>query len=122
MLLDPGSLAGSHPDAPWSWRVDERGVVANRHPALDTGEMLPEEERRRELSAGAGASLLEDRLEVIIHGVGGDAEPLCRLGRRRATQRELGYLLLARGEPLGLEQQRSDQGRVGTLDKDGNLA
>ena len=37
-------------------------------------------------------------------------------------QRQLRHLLLARGEPVGLEQQRGDERRVGALDEDGDLA
>ena len=54
---------------PWSWGVDERGVVAERHVFLDAGKVLAEEERRRQLSAGASASLLEDRSQVVVDSV-----------------------------------------------------
>jgi hypothetical protein len=32
--------------AAWAGGIDERGVVADRYPVLDAGEVLAEEERR----------------------------------------------------------------------------
>jgi len=83
--------------------------------------MLAEEERRGELAARAGAGLLEDRLQVVGDGVRRDRQPLGGLHRRSAPQHKLGHLLLARGEAVGLEQQRCDECRVRALDEHGDV-
>src|SRR5438874_1436738 len=96
-------------------RASRRVVVAI---FISIRALRAEEQLRRQLSGSAGAGLIEDRLRVIVDGVGGDATPLRGLSRCRAPQCQLGYLWFARGEAVCLEQQPSDERGMGALDEE----
>src|SRR5919198_1315877 len=54
----------------------------------------------RELHAVTDAELVEDRLEVALHGLRRDPEPLGHLARPQAVGHEQGDLALALREPV----------------------
>ena len=69
----------------------------------------------------AHAQFVEDRLQVILDGVDGDAQPVGDLGRGQALGHELSDLALARRELLGSQYQRRDFSRTRLLQKDRRL-
>jgi hypothetical protein len=79
-----------------------------------------EEHLAHEVAPAADARLLEHVLQVLLHGVRGDAEPVGDLGRGVAAQDQPGDVLLAIGQPVGGHQQRGDAGRMGGLDDHGD--
>jgi hypothetical protein len=89
--VDPAARAG---------RVDEGGVVADRHVILDPGEVLAEEQRRRQLAAGARPRLVEDRLDVVGHRGRGRNDDLIALLGSAETFMGLGILVPSRNAAL----------------------
>ena len=80
------------------------------------------EDLLHELAAAGHADLLEDGLDVVAHGVGREVElrgDLRRCRRPRAIARVTSHLAL--GEPVGLDDQRRDVGRLGRLDDERQL-
>jgi Fic family protein len=74
-----------------------------------------------ELAAAGDAALGEDRLDVVVDGVAGDAHLGGDLLGRQPPGEERHHLRLALGEAVGLEDDGDEVGRAGGLDDDGDL-
>jgi hypothetical protein len=72
-----------------------------------------EEHCSHEVPPAVDAGLLEDVLQVLLHGVGRDGKALGDLRSRVALEHEPSDFLLALGQPVGGHQQRSDSDRMG---------
>ncbi len=80
--------------------------------------MLAEEKRRRQLTPRTGTGFVEDRFQVIDHGVARDTEPDGNLSSGGAAQNQLRHLLLATGQAVGPEQKRRYERGMRPLDED----
>src|SRR5690348_10968514 len=69
-------------------------------PAPRTFADLPLLQPPRQLDPVSHAELVEDRLEVALHGLRGDPEPLCHLARAEAVGDEQRHLPFTLGEPV----------------------
>jgi hypothetical protein len=76
------------------------------------------EDLSNEFSAAAHTSLVEDGLEVVAHGVGRDVQFLRDSGRRQPANDEPGYLALALGQAVGIDDQGGDLRRTCLLEDD----
>ena len=81
-----------------------RGGARARRSVLD--------EAARELDAVPHAELVEDRLEVALHRLRGDAEPLRDLARAEPVRDEQGDLAFTLGEPIGRARPAPAPGRA----------
>ena len=82
--------------------------------------IVGEEDLPDEVSAAADGSLLENALQVLLHGVRRDAEVRGDLGGEMASEDQPGHVLLALCQPVRGHEQGRDAGRVGRLDDDRN--
>src|SRR3984957_15664885 len=78
------------------------------------------EDRGDELAAAVHARPVEHRLQVILHGVGGQVQPARYLAGRQALADQRGYRLLTISQAIGGHDQRRDLSRGGVLDYHGN--
>ena len=81
--------------------------------------IVGEEHLPDEVPSTANARLLEHALQVLLHGVGGDAQVIGDLRSGVAAKDQTGDVLLALGQLVGGHEQRRDTGRMGGLDDDG---
>ena len=85
--------------------------------------MVIEEDAGHEIAARAGTGLLEDRLQVVLHGVGGQVQGAGDLAGRASLGHQLRDPTLARGERVRIGDQGSELGRPRGLEqhRDGRL-
>src|SRR5215218_1299110 len=77
---------------------------------------------RDELTPAVDVDLVENGLQMVLHGVHGDAEPVGDLLGGEALKNELCDIPFAPGQAVGLNDERRDLGRAGGLDDHCRLA
>ena len=87
-------------------------------PCLHPRHVVLEEDLRDEVAPASHTDLLEDRLQVVLHGVLGEVQLPRNLGRTEAVEDELGDLALPRRQPVGGDDERGDLRRSRRLEDD----
>jgi hypothetical protein len=83
---------------------------------VPAGQVVLEEYLADQLTAAANACLVEDGLEVVLHGVGREPEPVGHLLGGAALDAQVGHRALAIGQPVGQRDQRGNLARLRGLD------
>lgn len=79
---------------------------------------MAEENLADEVAVAAYAGLVEDALEVLLHGVDGHDQLLGDLGRGRALEDRTGHVAFALGEAMGRHEECGDPVAAGRVDDD----